>query len=132
MVMLSAGTGSRNVGLPEYADKGKQPGINGVSFLRQVFKQTYQYYRPDLKGMVITSNDGIKAIAQDDSNIQGLHEADKAVVQALGDVALLVPCILCKFLHPIVLIIFPYLEDGKANGRYSESHYAYCQRQEGQ
>lgn len=41
--------------------------------------------------MALTTLDSIKAVAQDDSNIQGLHDSDKAVVQALGDVALLVP-----------------------------------------
>lgn len=41
--------------------------------------------------MALTTLDNIKAVAQDDSNIQGLHDSDKAVVQALADVALLVP-----------------------------------------
>ncbi len=41
--------------------------------------------------MALTTLDNIKAITQDDSNIQGLHDSDKAVVQALDDVALIVP-----------------------------------------
>jgi hypothetical protein len=39
----------------------------------------------------LTTLDNIKAVSQDDSNIQGLHDSDKAVVQALNDVAFLVP-----------------------------------------
>ena len=68
-VVLSAGTGSRNAPLTfsGWADKGKQACLNGEPFLHQIFKQVYHYYSPDFKGMVVTSNDGIKAIA---NNVQ--------------------------------------------------------------
>ncbi|MCX5704227.1 MAG: glycogen/starch synthase, partial [Candidatus Omnitrophica bacterium] len=68
-VILSAGTGSRNCPLTVagFGDKGKQPGLNGEPFLYQIFKQIMHYY-PQVEetgGMVITTNDGIKAISQD-------------------------------------------------------------------
>ncbi|MDD5512797.1 MAG: (d)CMP kinase, partial [Candidatus Omnitrophica bacterium] len=68
-VVLSAGTGSRNYPLTidGFLDKGKQPGLNGSMFLFQIFKQIMHYY-PEVQekgGMVITTNDGVKAIARD-------------------------------------------------------------------
>ena len=66
-VILSAGTGSRNYPLTAagYGDKGKQSTLNGRTYLEQQFRQIMQYFDSARKGMIIVSNDGIKAISKE-------------------------------------------------------------------
>jgi hypothetical protein len=63
-VILSAGTAKRNAGQTHsgWGDKGKQTCLNGRPYLRQVVRQLYHYWTPELKGVVVTTNDGIKAL----------------------------------------------------------------------
>ncbi|MEI7834661.1 MAG: hypothetical protein WCJ56_15860, partial [bacterium] len=66
VTILSAGTGKRNAPLTGtgWWDKGKQLAPNGEAFIHQIFRQIYHYWDPRLSGMIITTNDGIKALGQ--------------------------------------------------------------------
>lgn len=66
-VILSAGTGKRNYPMTHhgYADKGKMPGLNGRPYIFQALRQVFGFYESGRRGMVVTSNDGILASAQD-------------------------------------------------------------------
>ncbi|MBP7216802.1 MAG: hypothetical protein KBA46_05910, partial [Candidatus Omnitrophica bacterium] len=63
-VILSAGTAKRNAPLTHsgFADKGKQACFNAEPYLCQVIKQVYHYWEPNLEGVIVTTNDGIKAL----------------------------------------------------------------------
>ncbi len=79
-IVHTAGSGTRNypgTATSGYGNKALMKSINGELYIYQSLKQLMQYYEEGLKGVLITSCDGIKSISQP-------VEVGKQGIQILG------------------------------------------------